>query len=154
MAGRKNRLAQLASLGEDVLDLAAKSPAASRVRRGAVQLKDRVDDLQKQVRGLQQLEDSLEKLERRVEKLERSAKRAQERVAGGAQAARPEGPAAAYAVALGTRTRRAPGTTSKTAGVVPTCSPSTSIGRRSPASTATRAVRTTSTFGCLTWRPL
>ena len=76
MAGRKNRLAQLASLGEDVLDLAAKSPAASRVRRGAVQLKDRVDDLQKQMRGLQQLEDSLAKLERRVEKLERSQKRA------------------------------------------------------------------------------
>jgi hypothetical protein len=76
MAARKNRLAQLASLGEDVLDLAAKSPAAGRVRRGAVQLKDRVDDLQKQVRGLQQLEDHLEKLERRVEKLERSAKRA------------------------------------------------------------------------------
>jgi uncharacterized protein (DUF3084 family) len=76
MAGRKNRLAQLASLGEDVLDLAAKSPAATRVRRGAVQLKDRVDDLQKQVRGLQKLEEQLEKLERRVDKLERSAKRA------------------------------------------------------------------------------
>ena len=76
VAGRKNRLAQLASLVEDVLDLAAKSPAASRVRIGAVQLKDRVDDLQKQVRGLKQLEDSLAKLERRVEKLERSQKRA------------------------------------------------------------------------------
>ena len=76
MAGRKNRLAQLASFGEDVLDLAAKSPAANLARRGAVQLKDRVDDLQKQVRGLQQLEDSLAKLERRVEKLERSQKRA------------------------------------------------------------------------------
>lgn len=76
VAGRKNRLAQLASLGEDVLDLAAKSPAASRVRLGAVQLIDRVDDLQKQVRGLKQLEDSLAKLERRVEKLERSQKRA------------------------------------------------------------------------------
>ena len=76
MAGRKNRLAQLASLGEDVLELAAKNPAADRVRRGAVQLKDRVDDLQKQVRGLQQLEDRLEKLERRLDKVERSAKRA------------------------------------------------------------------------------
>ena len=63
MAGRKSRIAQLASLGEDVLDLAAKSPAGARVRRGAVQLKDRVDDLQKQVRGLQQLEDSLAKLD-------------------------------------------------------------------------------------------
>jgi hypothetical protein len=76
VAGQKNPLARLASLGEDVLDLAAKSPAAGRVRRGAVQLKDRVDDLQRQVRGLQQLEDSLAKLERRVEKLERSQKRA------------------------------------------------------------------------------
>jgi TolA-binding protein len=76
MTGRKSRIAQLASIGEDVLDLAAKSPAANRVRRGAVQLKDRVDDLQKQVRGLQGLEEQIAKLERRVDKLERSAKRA------------------------------------------------------------------------------
>jgi hypothetical protein len=54
----------------------------------------------------------------------------------------------------GTRTRRAPGTTSKVAGVVPTCSPSSSIGRRSPASTSTRAVRTTSIFGCPMCLPL
>lgn len=92
MAGRKNRLAQLASLGEDVLELAAKNPAASRVRRGAVQLKDRVDDLQKQVRGLQQLEDRLEKLERRLDKVERSAKRARSSSPAARKPRAPKGP--------------------------------------------------------------
>ena len=92
MAGRKNRLAQLASLGEDVLDLASKNAAASRVRRGAVHLKDRVDDLQKQVRGLQQLEDRLEKLERRLEKLERSQKRARSASPAARKPRAPKGP--------------------------------------------------------------
>ena len=40
------------------------------------------------------------------------------------------------------------GTISKRAGVVPTCSPSSSIGRRSGASTATVRERSSSIFGC------
>ena len=51
------------------------------------------------------------------------------------------------------RTRTARGTISKRAGVVPTVSPSSSIGSGSAASTATVALRSTSTRGCATWRP-
>ena len=66
----RNPLSQLASLGEEVLGKAAHNPTASRVLQGAVQLKERVDDLSKRVRGLEQMEKRLERLEKRVAKLE------------------------------------------------------------------------------------
>ena len=53
----------------------------------------------------------------------------------------------------GTRTRSARRTISNETGVVPTCSPSSSIGRCSGASTRTRAVRRSSTRGCVRWVP-
>ncbi len=71
----RNPFSQLASLGEEVLGKASHNPAASRVLhsrvvQGAGQLKDRVDDLAKQVRGLQRLEQRLAALEERLAKLE------------------------------------------------------------------------------------
>src|SRR5580765_2290004 len=105
----KTSLDRLASLGEEMLGKAAQNPAAHRLVQGAMQLKERVDDLSKRVRGLEQMEKRLETLEKRVAKL---------------------------------------------AGVVPTCSPSSSIGRCSAESTSTRAVRSTSTFGCPRCVPL
>jgi TolA-binding protein len=71
----RNPLSQLASLGEEVLDKASKNPAASRVLQGAMQLKDRVDDLSKRVRGLEQMEKRLAQLEKRLAKLEGTAQR-------------------------------------------------------------------------------
>jgi TolA-binding protein len=66
----RNPLSQLASLGEEVLEKASHNPTAARVLQGAMQLKDRVDDLSKRVRGLEQMEKRLAQLEKRIAKLE------------------------------------------------------------------------------------
>lgn len=66
----KSPLEQLTALGEEVFGKASKNPTAHRVVQGANYLKDRVDELQKQLRGLQGLEGRLAELEKRVEKLE------------------------------------------------------------------------------------
>jgi hypothetical protein len=69
----RNPIAQLASLGEEVLDKASQNPTTARLVQAAMQLKDRVDDLAKRVRGLEQLEQRLAQLEDRVVKLEGTA---------------------------------------------------------------------------------
>jgi BMFP domain-containing protein YqiC len=66
----RNPLAQLASIGEEVLDKASQNPTAARVIQGAAQVRDRVDDLGKRVRGLEQMEQRLAHLEERLAKLE------------------------------------------------------------------------------------
>jgi hypothetical protein len=66
----RNPIAQLASIGEEVLDKASQNPTTARVVNAAVQLKERVDDLAKRVRGLEALEQRLAELEGRVGKLE------------------------------------------------------------------------------------
>ena len=68
----RNPLSQLASLGEEVLEKAAQNPATSRVVSGALQLKDRVDDLTRRVRGLEAMEKRIEQLEKRLAKVEGS----------------------------------------------------------------------------------
>ena len=72
----KNPLDRLANLGEEVLGKASQSQAASKVIQGAMQMKDRVDDLSKRVRGLEGMEKRLTQLEKRLEKLEAKPKRA------------------------------------------------------------------------------
>jgi TolA-binding protein len=69
----RNPLSQLASLGEEVLGKASHNPTAARMVQGAMQLKDRVDDLSKRVRGLEQMEKRLAQLEKRIAKLEGGA---------------------------------------------------------------------------------
>src|SRR3982751_2965226 len=71
----RNAFSQLASLGEEVLGKAAHNPTAARMLQGAVQLKERVDDLSKRVRGLEQMEKRLAQLEKRIAKLEGSARK-------------------------------------------------------------------------------
>ena len=71
----RNTLDRLASLGEEVLGKASQNPTAARVLHGAMQLKDRVDDLSKRVRGLEAMEKRLAKLEKRLGKLEYDAKK-------------------------------------------------------------------------------
>jgi TolA-binding protein len=66
----RNPLSQLASLGEEVLGKASHNPTAARMLQGAMQLRDRVDDLSKRVRGLEQMEKRLAQLEKRIAKLE------------------------------------------------------------------------------------
>ena len=66
----KNPLDRLANLGEEVLGKASQNATASRVIQGAMQLKDRVDDLSKRVRGLEAMEKRIAELESRVKKLE------------------------------------------------------------------------------------
>jgi polyhydroxyalkanoate synthesis regulator phasin len=72
----KSPLDRLANLGEEVLGKASQSPNLSRVISGAMQLKDRVDDLSKRVRGLEGLEKRIATLERRLAKLEAKPKSA------------------------------------------------------------------------------
>jgi hypothetical protein len=67
----KTPLDRLASLGEEVLGKAAHNPAAARVLQGAMQLKERVDELAKRVRGLEAMENRLADVEARLAKLEK-----------------------------------------------------------------------------------
>ena len=61
---------------EEVIGKASQNPSLSRVMQGAMQLKDRVDDLSKRVRGLEGMEKQIAALEKRVAKLESANKRA------------------------------------------------------------------------------
>ncbi|HUY44633.1 MAG TPA: hypothetical protein VMV92_02740 [Streptosporangiaceae bacterium] len=72
----RNPLSQLASIREDVLEKASQNPTANRVLQGAIQMKDRVDDLSKRVRGLEAMEKRVAQLEARLAKLEGGAKKA------------------------------------------------------------------------------
>jgi TolA-binding protein len=71
----KTPLDRLTSLGEEVLGKASQNPAAHRLVQGAMQLRDRVDDLSKRVRGLEQMEKRLDQIEKRLAKLEGGAKK-------------------------------------------------------------------------------
>jgi len=71
----KSPLDRLASLGEDVLGKAAQNPTAAKLLQGAMQLRDRVDDLSKRVRGLEAMEKRLAQLEKRVARMEGAAKK-------------------------------------------------------------------------------
>ena len=71
----KSPLDRLASLGEEVLGKASQNPTAHKLLQGAMQLKDRVDDLSKRVRGLEQMEKRLNQLEKRLAKLEGTTKK-------------------------------------------------------------------------------
>jgi hypothetical protein len=71
----KSPLDRLASLGEDVLGKASQNPTAAKLLQGAMQLRDRVDDLSKRVRGLEAMEKRLALLEKRVAKVEGAAKK-------------------------------------------------------------------------------
>jgi BMFP domain-containing protein YqiC len=71
----KSTIDRLTSLGEEVLGKASQNPTAHRVLQGAIQMKDRVDDLSKRVRGLEAMEKKIAQLEKRIAKLE-GAKRA------------------------------------------------------------------------------
>ena len=71
----KSPLDRLASLGDEILGKAQQNPAAHRLLQGAMQLKDRVDDLSKRVRGLEQMEKRLAQLEKRMSKMEYAAKK-------------------------------------------------------------------------------
>jgi TolA-binding protein len=66
----KSPLDRLTALGEEVLGKASQNPTAARVLQGAMQMKDRVDDLSKRVRGLEGMEKRLTQLEKRLAKLE------------------------------------------------------------------------------------
>ncbi len=61
---------RLTSLGEEMIDKASQYPTANRVLQGAMQMKERVDDLSKRVRGLEAMEKQIAELEKRVAKLE------------------------------------------------------------------------------------
>ena len=71
----KNPLDRLANLGEELLGKASQSPAAAKAIQSAMQVKDRVDDLQKRVRGLEGMEKRLAALEKRLAKLEGAPKK-------------------------------------------------------------------------------
>ena len=61
---RQDLLSKLADRGEDVVGKLAEIPAAQRLVDAGMQLKDRVDELQKRVRGLDALEKKVDELSR------------------------------------------------------------------------------------------
>ena len=67
---RRSLFSQMASLGEDALGRLAQNPTTNRMVQSAVELKDRVDELARQVRGLERLEQRLARVEERVDALE------------------------------------------------------------------------------------
>jgi hypothetical protein len=71
----KTPLDRLASLGEEMIGKASQNPNLHRLVQGAVQLKERVDDLSKRVRGLEGMEKRLADVEKRLARLEGSTKR-------------------------------------------------------------------------------
>src|SRR3954462_13454801 len=71
----KTPLDRIASLGEEVLDKAAQNATAHKQVQGAMQLRERVDDLSKRVRGLEHMENRIDKLEKRLAKLEGTTKK-------------------------------------------------------------------------------
>jgi cell division septum initiation protein DivIVA len=71
----RTTIEQLGTKVEQFLDRAAKDERASKVVKGAMQLKDRVDDLAKRVTGLEAMEKRIAQLEGRIAKLERAKRR-------------------------------------------------------------------------------
>jgi uncharacterized protein involved in exopolysaccharide biosynthesis len=76
---RQDLLSKLADRGEDVVGKLTEMPAAQRLLDAGVQLKDRVDELQKRVRGLDALERRVAALEKKVDELSRSSRTAPKR---------------------------------------------------------------------------
>jgi len=68
---RQDILSKLADRGEDVVGRISDIPAAQRLLDAGVQLKARVDDLQKKMRGLDALERRVAALEKKVDHLAR-----------------------------------------------------------------------------------
>ena len=71
---KKSVISQLATVGEEAIGKLAQNPATHKAVQGALQLKERVDDLGKRVRGLESLEKRLVVLEKRLDKLEKPGK--------------------------------------------------------------------------------
>jgi len=76
---RQDLLSKLADRGEDVVGKLADMPAAQRLVDAGMQLKERVDELQKRVRGLDALERRVAALEKKFDELSRPAKAAPKR---------------------------------------------------------------------------
>jgi hypothetical protein len=74
MAERQDLLSKLADRGEDVVGKLTEMPAAQRLLDAGLQMKDRVDELQKKVRGLDALERRVVALEKKVDELSRSSR--------------------------------------------------------------------------------
>ena len=80
MAQSKSDLfSKLSDRGEDVVGKISDMPAAQRIFDAGMQLKARVDDMQKKMRGLEELERRVKALEKKVDELSRAS--------GGAKAA-------------------------------------------------------------------
>ena len=93
-------LSRLADRGEEAIQRLAEAPGANRFVDAATGLRDRVDELQKRVRGIDAIERRVEVLERRLDELS-GTKGTSGRSAGAKRT---------------TRSKTAPGTTSKTRG--------------------------------------
>jgi cell division septum initiation protein DivIVA len=72
--GGQDLLSKLADRGEDVVGKLSEMPAAQRLLDAGLQMKDRVDELQKKVRGLDALERRVVALEKKVDELSKASK--------------------------------------------------------------------------------
>ena len=70
--GQKDLVSRLADAGEDALQRIAELPGGQRAVGAFNDLRNRVDELSKQVRGIDALEERVSKLEREVASLKRA----------------------------------------------------------------------------------
>ena len=123
-------IARLADRGEQTLARLAELPGGAKALGAMNDLRARVDELGKKVRGIDELEQRVAKLEKELAAVKRAQKPKPQTPPS--RLSRPGSQASACA---GTRSCSAAGSTSKRAGVVPGCSPSSSTGTGSSVST-------------------
>src|SRR5262249_8688765 len=132
----KDLITRLADAGEDAIQRLGDLPGGKTMVEAAQTFRSRLDELAVRIRAIDPLEKRVTALEKRLATLERKEKPAADH------------PADKDELEPGTRSRRAFGTTSNFTGVVPGCSPSSSTGRGTSASTDTTLPRSSSAFGC------
>ena len=125
---RKTVISQLQSVGEGALGKLAQSPATRSAVQGAVQVKERGERL---LGRSSRSRSGWRAIEKRLGALEKASAQASAATGAARRRRAPREPPPTRprrAPSAGTRSRSAPGTISNRAGVVPSCSPSTSTG--------------------------
>jgi hypothetical protein len=69
-SGQRNLVTRLADAGEEAIQKLGDAPGADRLLGAMNAMRDRVDELQKQMRGFDEVEKRLSTIERRLDKLE------------------------------------------------------------------------------------
>src|SRR5947208_11325825 len=125
---QRTLVSRLADAGEEAIQKLGGAPGADRVLGAMNAMRDRMDEMQKQLRAIASIEKRLVAIERRLDKIEGKSTAPARR---GASAARQKTPAPPQ-LSLGPRRRGARRTAPKGRGGAPTGSPALSIRGGAP----------------------